>query len=89
METPTYVEKWIDMMLENVESVLEGSSLQQSNLIQGVMKFVPVIGNFSNYDGDLRVHLLSGDPLESVYHNNNSKVTIQHASMHKISFVQM
>lgn len=71
-----YIENWVELMLENVESILEDISLPQSNLIQWVMKFVPVIGNFTNYEGNLRVHLLSGEPMESVYYNTNSKYMI-------------
>lgn len=71
-----YIEKWSNLMLENVEGIMEKQPIQQSDFIQWLMKFVPVIGNFSDTNGNLRIHVLSGRALESVFYNANAKYMI-------------
>lgn len=60
-------------ILNRAEDIVKNGPISQSGYIQWLLKYVPVAATFSNYDQNLRVHIMSGRPREKVVYNNNTK----------------
>ncbi len=69
-----WLELWGRSIIEYVEGVIaEGISVKQSDFLQKMLKYVPIIGCFSSMDGNLRVHVMNGTFCEYIFYDNNSK----------------
>lgn len=55
---------------------MEKQPILQNDFIQWLLKFVPVVGNFCDFQGNFRVHILSGNPLRGIYYNENAKYAL-------------
>ena len=64
----------VDGVMKQIKSnIKEEHIFEQSNLVQWIMKFVPVAANFSDFEGNTGIHILSGNPVKSVCYNQNAK----------------
>lgn len=68
-----HLEDWADFMLENVSRILEKQSIQQSNFVLALLQSVSISACFADITGNLKIHILSGQPLSSVYYNTHAK----------------
>ena len=68
-----YIEKWADAMLNNIGGNLDRYPAGQSEFLEMLMKYVPVIGCFSDYEGNTKVHILSGTALNKMVYNDDYK----------------
>lgn len=60
-------------VFNSAEKKVNESAIAQSGYIQWLLKYVPVAAMFSDYNQNLRIHIISGRPREKVVYNNNSK----------------
>ncbi len=67
------LEAWADFMLENISGILESQPIQQSNFVLALLQSVSIRACFIDETGNLNVHILSGQPLGSVYYNIHAK----------------
>lgn len=67
------LEKWADFMLENTYGILESQSIQQSNFVLALLQSVSISACFMDDTGNLKIHILSGQPRGSVYYNIHAK----------------
>lgn len=70
----TWLETWGRHVIEYAEGIIaEGCSIEQSDFLQKMLKYVPIIGCFSDADGNLRIHVMNGTFCEYIFYDNNSK----------------
>ena len=67
------LESWANFMLDNVGSILETQSIRQSNFVQALLQSVSISACFTDASGNLKIHILSGQPVESVFYNVHAK----------------
>lgn len=67
------LEEWANFMLDNIEGILEPQAIQQSNYVLTLLQSVSISACFTDVTGNLKVHILSGRPLGSVYYNVYAK----------------
>ncbi len=67
------LEDWADFMLENISGILESQPIQQSNFVLALLQSVSISACFTDFSGNLKIHILSGQPLGSVYYNIHAK----------------
>ena len=67
------LEDWADFMLENISGILESQPIQQSNFVLALLQSVSISACFMDEVGNLKIHILSGQPLGSVYYNIHAK----------------
>lgn len=67
------LERWGETVLKNIASITKDQSAAQSSFIQWLMKYVPVVGIFADFEGNQRIHVLAGRPLDSIFYNKNAK----------------
>lgn len=69
-----WLEAWGRSVIEYIEGIIaEGISIKQSDFLQKMLKYVPIIGCFSDVDGNLRVHVMNGTFCEYIFYDSNSK----------------
>lgn len=68
-----WLEEWGKCIIENVIGIIGESTLEQSKFLNKMMEYVPIIGVFADPVGNIRVHVISGNQLEYIYYDNNSK----------------
>lgn len=61
------------LVFNKAENTVKKGTTAQSGYIQWLLKYVPVAAMFSDYDQNLRIHIISGRSREKVVYNNNSK----------------
>lgn len=67
------LEKWADFMIENISLILESQTIQQSNFVLALLQSVSISACFMDSTGNLKIHILTGQPLGSVYYNQHAK----------------
>lgn len=67
------LEKWADLFLEKAGNIVDTPSVQQSNFILWLLQSVPISACFCSETGNMKIHVLSGHPLNSVFYNVHSK----------------
>lgn len=67
------LEKWADFMIENISLILGSQTIQQSNFVLALLQSVSISACFMDKTGNLKIHILSGQPLGSVYYNRYAK----------------
>ena len=67
------MEKWAEFLLENIGSVLEYQSVQQSDLVLELLQSVSIRACFVDVTGNLKIHILSGQSTGGVFYNINAK----------------
>lgn len=67
------LEEWANFMLDNIEGILEPQAIQQSNYVLTLLQSVSISACFTDVTGNLKVHILSGRSLGSVYYNVYAK----------------
>ncbi len=72
-EKEQILEKWAEFLLENIGSVLEYQSVQQSDLVLELLQSVSIRACFVDVTGNLKIHILSGQSTGGVFYNINAK----------------
>lgn len=67
------LEKWADFMLEKGKNIIDFQVVHQSNMILWLLQSVPISACFCSETGNMKIHILSGHPLSSVFYNIHSK----------------
>lgn len=67
------LEKWSELFLEKAGNIVDTPSVQQSNFILWLLQSVPISACFCSATGNMKIHILSGHPLKSVFYNVHSK----------------
>lgn len=67
------LDEWSAFMLDNIGGILEQQSIQQSNAVLSLLQSVSISACFTDVSGNLKVHILSGRPLGSVFYNVYAK----------------
>lgn len=67
------LEEWSNFILNNIDAILEPQSIQQSNFVLSLLQSVSISACFTDVTGNLKVHVLSGKPLGSVFYNVYTK----------------
>lgn len=67
------LENWANFMLEKGENIIKSQNVPQSNLILWLLQSVPISACFCSATGNMKIHILSGHPLSSVFYNIHSK----------------
>lgn len=67
------LENWADFMLKNMSGILESQPIQQSNFVLALLQSVSISACFMDVAGNLKIHILSGQPSGSVYYNTHAK----------------
>lgn len=68
------IEESAQYLINNTESIVdEFTGMKQSRFLQKMMKYIPIVGHFSDKEGTTCVNVLSGKSLEYIYYDINSK----------------
>lgn len=67
------LEAWAEFFLKNVTNVVDYQSVQQSDLVLGLLQSVSISACFSDKTGNLKIHILSEKTMGGVYYNIHAK----------------
>lgn len=67
------LEEWAEFFLKNITNVVNYQSVQQSDLVLGLLQSVSISACFSDETGNLKIHVLSDKTRGGVYYNIHAK----------------
>ena len=67
------LELWADFFLKNIVSIIGFESVQQSDLVLELLQSVSIRACFADEEGNLKVHILTGQSSGGVFYNINAK----------------
>ena len=67
------LELWADFFLKNIGSIIGFESVQQSDLVLELLQSVSIRACFADEEGNLKVHILTGQSSGGVFYNINAK----------------
>lgn len=68
------LEKWADFMLKKASNIIiDAPPVDESNFVLQLLQSVPISACFCSETGNVKIHILSGHPLTSVFYNVHSK----------------
>ena len=67
------LEIWASFILDNIGSIIEFQSVQQSDLVLELLQSVSIRACFVDAAGNLKVHILTGQSSGGVFYNINAK----------------
>lgn len=70
----SWLETWGQYVIQNVAGFIEENvSVEQSAFLQKLLKYVPILGCFSDITGNIRIHVMNGTGCEYIFYDNCSK----------------
>lgn len=84
-----WLETWGQCIKENITSSMKKISVEQSSFIRKIVKYMPIIGCFSNSAGELRIYVIGEDVYKEVFYDNNLKYTYMKKMVEKKSLINV